>query len=155
MRGKLFGISGIFVLAILCGNACAEQLILKNEQEIRASYTEYVNRQREFLFYKVEGSVRVNYVDMNGDGKTDIVIANANSYDRDTGYVWRIFLNIGEEGEGPYCLSVDSDDTFPVDKQYACVEDGWDTPLHPLNQKRKALEQKKNAVGGKRLFPGM
>ncbi|MCR5219556.1 MAG: FG-GAP repeat protein [bacterium] len=154
MRGKLFGISGIFVLAILCGNVCAEQLILKNEQEIRASYTEYVNREKEFLFYKVEGSVRVNYIDMNGDGKTDIVIANANSYDRDTGYVWRIFLNIGEEGEGPYCLSADSDDTFPVDK-YACVEDGWDTPLHPLNQKRKALEEKKNAVGGKRLFPGM
>lgn len=123
----------VSVLVMMAGSAFAERLILKNEAEIRDSYTKQVNKAKEYLFYKVEGSVQVQYVDMNGDNRKDIVIANANSYDRDTGYVWRIFLNLGENGDGPYCLSGDADDTLPVEN-YSCVERGWDTPLHPKNQ---------------------
>ncbi|NLC70604.1 MAG: hypothetical protein GX751_04505 [Desulfuromonadaceae bacterium] len=106
-------------------------LILQNQNEVVENYFLEAKKSEKLYFYPFgRETIRTQIRDINGDRKDDILVTEQNHCDRDTGCFWRIYLNLGKETDGPYCLSAEIDEEYLVEN-YSCLADGWVTALNP------------------------
>jgi|GEM_PF-6666125 len=122
----------ICALVLAASVSFAEPLILNDRNEIAENYYIEAKKNEKYFFYPFgRETIRTQVRDMNGDHKGDILVTEENHCDRDTGCYWRIFLNLGKEKDGPYCLSDEIDQEYPIE-DYKCLENGWVTALNPM-----------------------
>ena len=113
---------------VLTADVCfAAPLILDTQKEVVEDYyLEAAKSAKLFPYPFGRETIRTQILDINGDKKEDILVTEQNHCDRETGCYWRIYLNLGKEKDGPYCLSNEIDEEFLVEN-YSCLADGWVT----------------------------
>ncbi|NLV23313.1 MAG: hypothetical protein GXY54_00840 [Deltaproteobacteria bacterium] len=102
-------------------------LILNSQNEVAEDYYLEAKKREKLYFYPFgRETIRTQIRDINGDRKNDILVTEQNHCDRDTGCFWQIYLNLGKEKDGPYCLSAEIDESYDIEN-YPCLADGWAT----------------------------
>jgi len=123
-------IISVFFLVLSANLGCAEPLVLNSRSDIVENYYEEAQRSEQYYFYPFgRETIETQVRDMNGDHRADILVTERNHCDRETGCYWRIYLNLGKETDGPYCLSSETDETYDVGT-LVCLADGWQTRLN-------------------------
>ncbi|MBN2427758.1 MAG: hypothetical protein JXK94_05435 [Deltaproteobacteria bacterium] len=114
----------------------AEPLVLNTKSEVAENYYLEAKKNEKYFFSPFgRDTIRTQVMDINNDNRDDILVTEENHCDRDTGCYWRIYLNLGKETDGPYCLSSEIDEEYIIN-DYQCLEDGWVTALKPKKYPR-------------------
>ena len=109
----------------------AEPLILNSKSEVAENYYLEAKKNEKYFFAPFgRDTIRTQVMDINQDNSGDLLVTEENHCDRDTGCYWRIYLNLGKEADGPFCLSSEIDEEYLV-RDYQCLENGWVTALTP------------------------